>query len=226
MRVIEYGCGLGVGDQSLGQLGDLVVTDIYKDPLLNLPPGVEFRIADIHQTDFKDDEFDVLVSNQVLEYLDVKKAFQEMKRIGKENAYYVFSVPTATWLILSISGQIFKKFENMYTKIKRRFRKVSERALNEPNRFSVVKTKHRSNRWLSKFAIRGHGYQPDFFKCLKSWRVGNWEKMLLSNGFVIVRRTPLLTYSSSNLPIIPTNRFLAKLVLSASYLFICKKSTQ
>ena len=79
LQVMEYGCGPGVGVQSLSQLGDLLLTDIYRDPSLDLPDGVEFRIADIHETDFKDGEFDVLVSNQVLEYLDLKKAFQEMK---------------------------------------------------------------------------------------------------------------------------------------------------
>ena len=48
LRLLEFGCGPSDGARYLYQLGDLVVTDIYQDPLLNLPVGVEFEIADIH----------------------------------------------------------------------------------------------------------------------------------------------------------------------------------
>lgn len=225
LRILEFGSGPSSGAQYLCQLGDLVVTDIYTHPLLNLPLGVEFRIADIHKTDFKDCEFDILVSNQVLEHLeDMKKAFQEMKRIGKENAYYVFGVPTATWLILTIPGQILKKLENISARMKDRFGRVSEATVGNPCRISTEKPKHVKKRRLSKFTIGGHGCYHRFFECLKAFRVRNWERVLLSNGFGIVGKSPLLTYGSTHLPIIPINRFLARIGLSSSYLFICKKS--
>jgi len=224
LKILEFGSGAGAGAQYLCQLGDVVATDIYRHRLLELPAGVDFRIADIHNTDFKDNEFDILVSNQVLEYLDLPRAFREMKRIGNEDALYAFSVPTSTWLILSVFGGVLKKFENLFCRIEHKLRKSDEERLNEPSEASAGERIQSKSNWLSKFAICGHGYQPGFFKCLKSWRVGSWRKMLESNGFVIVSKMPLLFYGSSNFPIIPANRFLTKLGLSSSFLFICRES--
>jgi len=147
-----------------------------------------------------------------------------MKRIAKENAYYAFAVPTATWLVLSVPGQLLKKIQNVYTKVQGRFGKRIETRSGEPGEASADEEPQPKNDWLSKFAIRGHGYQPGFFKCLRSWGVGSWEKTLSSNGFTVVRKAPLLTYGSSNLPVIPPNRFLAELGLSSSFLFICREA--
>jgi SAM-dependent methyltransferase len=227
LRVLEFGSGPSGGAQYLCQIGDIVVTDIYEHPLLNLPPGVEFRIADIQKTDFSNGEFDILVSNQVLEHLkDLRKAFREMKRIGKENAYYAFGVPTATWLILTIPGQIFKKFENISMRIKAMFGKPNEAwpSESDESEASADEETQSKNSWLSKFMIYGHGCYPCFFQCLKFFRIRNWEKIIVDNGLEIVKRIPLLTYGSSHFSIIPMNRFLAKCGLSSSYLFICKKS--
>jgi len=57
LKILEFGAGAGVGAQCLCQLGDLVVTDISRRLLLDLPAGVDFRVTDIHDTDFNDNEF-------------------------------------------------------------------------------------------------------------------------------------------------------------------------
>ena len=80
LKLLEFGSGPASGAEYLCQLGKLVASDIYEPPFLNLPAGVEFKIVDIHRTNFDDGEFDILISNQVLEYLDLQKAFKEMKK--------------------------------------------------------------------------------------------------------------------------------------------------
>lgn len=224
LRVLEFGCGSCEGAQHLCQFGNLVVTDIYRHPLLNLPPGLDFRIVDIHETDFKDNEFDILVSSQVLEHLEnLEKAFREMRRIAKENAYYVFAIPTTFWLVLSIPGQIFKRVENIATRIKARNPKSKEAMDNRPGRVSTEEPDNAKNGWLSKFAIHGHACYPGFFECFKAFRIRNWRNVLSLNGLEVVKEAPLLNYTGY-VPFIPPNRFLAKLGFASSYLFICKEA--
>jgi SAM-dependent methyltransferase len=220
LRVLEFGSGPSGGAEFLVDLGYLVVTDVYKHPLLRLPLNVKFKIADIHKTDFKEGEFDVLVSNQVIEHLEkLDEAFVEMKRIAKPDAYFVFGVPTAVWLLLTIPGQIFRKFENIYSRISGK----SPKETSSDTAQNAIYENKQKQRW-SRFVLKGHGCYHGFFECLKMFMVNNWRRILILNGFKIISSEPLLCYGSSHLPIVPTNRILAKMGLSSSYLFICRKA--
>lgn len=226
LQIMEYGCGQGYGFRSLTQLGSLVATDLQMHPHLVLPPEIEFIITDIHCTDFPDSRFDVLVSNQVLEYLDEEKAFAEMKRLGSQDAYYAFAVPTSFWLIVSQSGNILRSIANGIERAKRETSRGYSFPSSCSSNAAARPDKKERSKWIDKFFIfRGHGRKPDFFDCLKSWKIGSWEKLLHNNGFTIVSRTPLLTYASSVFPFIPANRWMAKMGLSSSFLFICQKAS-
>jgi SAM-dependent methyltransferase len=221
LQILEFGCGAAYGAQYLRQLGNLTTTDIYRSPLLELPPGTAFRIADIHQTDFENNQFDILVSNSVLQYLDFERAFKEMKRIGKQNAYYAFSVPTATWLVLAMPAKVFKKLGNICARARSRLQDQTVPASSVS--VSEAQPGDMKRNWFGKFALGGHGRYGRFFEAFRGLRVRNWRRILLSHGFEIIRETPLLAYSDSELPMIPPNRFLTKLGLASSYLFVCTK---
>jgi SAM-dependent methyltransferase len=221
LRVLEFGCGVSAGASSLLELGDLTVSDLYRDPLLQLPTPVRFVQQDIHHTSFADGEFDLVVSNQVLEYLDPERAFTELKRITKPAGYFVFAVPTATWLALTVPGQIVMKLDNVC----RRFYTKPEIGSSAVNLAELTRRPNNGEpkkRWLAKFALAGHGRFTGFLDCWNYFRVSNWRTMLQSNGFLIAVEEPLLAYGSSWLPLFPTSRVVARLGFSASYLFICK----
>jgi len=224
LRVLEFGCGPGTGAEYLCQFGNVTLTDIRRNSSLVLPLGVEFKIEDIHQTDFSDNEFDIIVSSHVLPYLDMPRACQEMKRIGKENAYYAFSVPTTTWLLLSIPAMVFKKFENVYNRIRGGPTRSNKTA---DSSFGCRTVSTRNSRllekgWLHRFVLGALCY-PCFLDAFKGLRVKNWRNILLSNGFTIVKEIPLLTYGDSDVPIITPIRFPARLGVASSYLFVCRK---
>lgn len=225
IRILEFGSGPAGGIEYLSPIGHLVITDIHEHPLLNIPYNVKFKIADIHKTDFKNHEFDLLVSNQVIEHLEnLEVAFSEMKRIAKPDAYFVFGVPTATWLVLTVPGQLFKKIENLRSRLSKI---ISSHAQHRNNASQNIDCKKQENSIKkNKFALGGHGCYPGFIECYKAFKIKSWRKKLISNGFTIIKSEPLLSYGSSHLPIIPTNRILAKLGLSSSYCFICQKSIQ
>lgn len=233
LRILEYGCGPSGGAEYLCEIGDLIVSDIYQHTKLSLPPQVRFEIADIHKTDFKDHEFDLLVSNQVIEHLCVEVAFQEMLRITKPEGYFAFAIPTATWLVLSIPGQIVKKVENVIDRIRSKvFNQPSEVDLDEQN-IQLALSKEsvpneltlRKRTWLKRISLEGHGCYPRFMECFRSFRVKTWRNLLIENGFSIVSTAPLLTYGSSHFPMFPANHFMARHGFSSSYLFICKNAT-
>jgi SAM-dependent methyltransferase len=221
LRILEFGCGSCESARYLCQLGHLVATDVQKNSPLYLPPTAEFRIADIHHTEFSNGQFDVLFSSQVLEHLvDLGQAFREMKRIGTRDAYYVFSIPTAIWLVLSIPAQMFNKIENMLGMIRRAWTQSKETTPHDPNGHSVRPV---GRRWLSRFYLGGHGCYPGFFECFKAFRVKNWKRVLALNGLEVIAEAPLLTYADSDVPFFPPNRLLAQLGFASSYLFVCRK---
>jgi len=220
LKILEFGCGPGGGIEHLRKLGQLCLIDINKNKRLTVPADVKFFVADIRRTDFGDGEFDIVVSNQVLEYLGPKDAaFSEMKRIAKPDAYFVFSVPTAVWLILATPGQIQKKVANVLVSML----KTNKNGERTKSNASGGACRRQEAGFLNKFAVTGHGFNPQYSYCLREWRKRNWAKTLSSNDFEIVYKAPLLSYGSSHLPLIPPNRLMARLGLSSSYLFICKK---
>ncbi|MBI5197022.1 MAG: class I SAM-dependent methyltransferase [Nitrospirae bacterium] len=244
MNILEFGCGPSGGAHFLSKLGSLTASDVYRHHLLSLPANVEFIISDIHKTEFLNNYFDILVSNQVLEHIErLDIAFTEMQRITKPDGYFFFSIPTATWLILTIPGQLFKKLENILEKHGYHKRKKDEAYDENHQKSSNENTdeidssssaiehdasesihKQKKSIWR-KLSLEGHGCYPGFIECFRFFRIKNWRKTLLSNGFAIIDEMPLITYGSSHFPLIPTNRIMAKWGLSSSYLFVCKHQT-
>ena len=220
-RILEFGCGPAGAARALSVLGELTVSDVYRHPLLDLPDGVMFVEADIHQTSFRTGDFDLLVSNHVIEHVtDLPRAFAEMRRIAKPDALFAFCVPTSTWLLLSVPGQLWKKAENVWERVNRR---GPDRQYDPAVREEDQNNQKRSQGILSKFRIEGHGCYPGFVQSLRTFRVARWRTFLLDNGFRVVREEPLLCFASSHWPILPVNRCLAKIGLASSYLFILSR---
>lgn len=220
IRILEFGCGRAIAADLLSEMGSLVESDIYKDAHLALPPEVPFVLCSITETPFVNREFDVLVSNQVVEHIsDLPKAFLEMRRIGKADALFVFAVPTPVWLVLSIPGKVWDKVENVCSRLLRLRHTQND---TEPERLkSVARNELRRGIWR-RLVLHGHGAYPTFIGALLSFRPKSWRGVFSSHGFTVVREAPLLCYSSSRWPIIPTNRTLARLGLASSYLWILR----
>jgi hypothetical protein len=126
-------------------------------------------------------------------------------------------------LILSIPGQIWKKAENLHARLTSKRSKVDgnpEGADGPPSGSSA------SPSWWQKWALHGHGCYPGFRECLAAFRVKRWRERLRARGFTVVKACPLLCYGSSHMPLIPTNRVLARLGLASSYLFLAHAEPQ
>jgi len=213
-RILEFGSGDGYQVPYLRKLGDVVASDIYQGGAARERfPDVDFVICDIGKSPFDSGNFDLVFANHVLEHIDeAPKAFAELRRIGKRDCIYAFTVPTDTWLWLSLPAQFYNGLRKLFN------RKTGDRK-GVDNRTKVAL----EIKGWRRFFPRGHGWRKGFFDCLDSFRLKSWQSLFAQNDFEVIEIAPLLLYSPSEFPIVPTTRFLAKRGMCSSAMFIMRK---
>ena len=213
-RILEFGSGDGYQIPYLKRLGTLVSSDIYKrGEIAKNHPDIEFVACDIANTPFPSENFDLIFSSHVLEHIkDIPNAFAELKRIGGKECVYAFTVPTSTWLLLSIPAQCCNRIRRLL------------------NREPVIKADKRKRegkgdpKGFKNFFPVGHGWRNNFFECLNAFKIKNWQGLFVENGFDVIKRIPLLLYAPSEFPIIPTTSFLTRYGICSSAMFILRKA--
>jgi len=233
LKILEFGSGDGYQIPHLKQLGSVIASDIYpvrdikdtqskseisngvyKSDEINRYPDTGFVFCDIRNAPFALSSFGLVFSNHVLEHIrEIKLAFAELKRIGRSDCIYAFTVPTNIWLLLSIPAQC-------YNMLRRILNKEPKNKASRRQRETDVEI-----RGWRRFLPVGHGWQKNFLHCFNSFRIKNWQKLFTENGFTIVERVPLLLYAPSEFPIVPTSKFLVKQGICSSVMFILKKAT-
>lgn len=217
-RMLEFGCGPAPGAGVLSDLGDLVVSDIYRDERLRLPDDVAFVLCDIRDTPFEDGQFNVVVCNGVLECIDdVPTAFREIRRIASDDAFFVFGVTTPVYVLLSVPGKLWMKAANLAARIRRALT-----AAKAPPPDGAAPSGASVGGLLRRFGLGGPGIYHSFLSALRGLRVKRWRQLFRTNGFRVVREEPLLCYGASRWPFIPDNRILARAGVASSRLFILK----
>lgn len=212
-RILEFGSGDGYQIPYLRKLGNVIASDIYQSENIQKHcPDIDFVICNIKNAPFVSGSFDLVFANHVLEHIDnISDAFAELKRVGSNDCIYAFAVPTSLWLLLSVPAQFRNGLLKLYNRLLRR--KISK-----PKGHSGAGIKG----WRA-FLPRGHGWRKNFFDCFNSFKMKNWHSLFYENGFKIVKVAPLLLYAPSELPIVPTTRFLVNQGIYSSAIFITRK---
>jgi SAM-dependent methyltransferase len=103
-RVLDVGCGTGRTTAPLTERGfDVVGIDISErmiERARTLLPDVEFRVGDVTDLDFDDDEFDyALFAHNGLDYVhparERRRALRELRRVVRPGGVVVFSTHNA-----------------------------------------------------------------------------------------------------------------------------------
>lgn len=221
LRILEFGCGAGYQTLQLQSLGNVIATDVYTHPAVGSAMRFPFVQCSIDRAPFPTGFFDMIFSNHVIEHLpNLADAFSEMKRIAAPHCHLVFAVPTATWMALSIPSTYARKLAGILRRVTAPFRKTEActagaRPGNTPRAIT-----DRPSPWFAKLLPSGHGEYPRFLQAFLHFRVVQWKRTFEAHGLRIRSATPLLSYSSSYLPIVPPNRMLARAGLPSSMLFI------
>lgn len=95
-RVLEIGTGTGYGIEHIAPVADSFITlDKYRSAEVDsLPEGVEFVEAKVPPLPFADEEFDCVVSFQVIEHIKHDRAFvEEVRRVLKAGGRFIVSTP-------------------------------------------------------------------------------------------------------------------------------------
>lgn len=232
-EILEFGCGEGFQIPYLKSIGNVVASDIYRNENIKGIEDLEFVECGIGKTPFENNRFDVIFSSQVIEHIeDLNEAFSELLRIGKSECIYAFTVPTSTWLLISFPikyiGKLFKILNLMYEYTSKKKTDINVKT----NSNDEKHTKRSIDKYsfinkiskVLKYLIfpGGHGAFGGFATCYKMFKIKNWEKMFIKNGFIILQTKPLLLYAPSEMPYIPTTTCFNKYNICSSVLFILK----
>ncbi|MBM4263279.1 MAG: class I SAM-dependent methyltransferase [Deltaproteobacteria bacterium] len=204
LNILEFGSGDGFQIPYLKKIGNVIGSDIYTSDGVKKLPGAQFVECSIAETPFAAEQFDIIFSNHVIPDLDdALAAFREIRRIGKPNCLYAFSVPTALWLLLSLPAQYYNKARGMG----RSFATDSK----------IMK--------LVRLALpEGRGCHASFIASYRSFTIKGWRRLFHENGFRVVEEKPLLLYGPSEWPVVPTSQSTTR--VCSSMLFLLNKSGQ
>ncbi len=226
-NILEFGCADGFQIPGLLKIGNVEASDIgtgIRDDIRNMD-NVNFTECSITNTPYATNQFDILFSNQVIEHIeDLNQGFGEMKRIGKSDCLYAFTVPTNVWLLLSIPASYLSKFRKHVLKIDKKH-KSSRSSVNNNNNNKRKKKRGIFNKLARVISPSGHGVpgEKGFLGCYRYFKIKSWQKLFTDNGFSIIEIHPLLLYAPSSWPIVPTTKKLSRFNVCSSVLFIMNK---
>ena len=227
VNILEFGSGDGFQIPYLQKIGPVVASDVYTSKNIKNMKNVNFTKCSITNTPFNKEQFDIIFSNHVFEHIEDKSmAFDELKRIGKPNCLYAFSVPTNIWLLLSIPAQYFNKLMTIVRKLSYMLtnNKIEKSIQNDNDGSCHMKTKKRKiNKLLDLICPSEHGAYSGFVDCYRSFKTKKWRQLFFNNKFTIIKIQPLLLYAPSEFPIMPTTKLFNKLNVYSSVLFLMKK---
>jgi 2-polyprenyl-3-methyl-5-hydroxy-6-metoxy-1,4-benzoquinol methylase len=100
-KLLEYGCGSGNNSNKWLKLGAKVTgIDISEEGIkkakksnCNSKYNADYYVMDAENTEFNKNSFDIVVGSGILHHLDLKKCYQELSRICKDNGHIVFQEP-------------------------------------------------------------------------------------------------------------------------------------
>jgi ubiquinone/menaquinone biosynthesis C-methylase UbiE len=93
LKMLDIGCGSGVVSSFLGKISKYVWAVDVKDERI-IKKGFKFKKVKDEKLPFKDDSFDIIISNFVIEHLNDKNMhIKEIKRVLKKEGICYLSAP-------------------------------------------------------------------------------------------------------------------------------------
>jgi SAM-dependent methyltransferase len=227
LNILEFGCGNGFQIPYFRELGKVTGTDIFIDRTKGGSSNSDMVECNISKAPFGDDRFDLIVSNHVIEHIrELDKAFKELKRIGKKDCIYAFSVPTNIWLLTSLPAQYLQKVRAAVKQIKVLFGHRHD----DTGQERMIDRSSGADKKLSPLAMifdkiipHGHGRIRAFSECYHFFKIKSWRHLFEKNGFNVLSEKALLLYAPSEWPIIPILKVKEASQICSSVVFLMQK---
>lgn len=116
-HLLEYGCGTGSGSLKWLQAGArLTGIDISSEGIRKARENIqksgfraEYFVMNAENTDFPQNNFDIVVGTGILHHLDLKLAYSELSRILKADGHIIFSEPMGHNPVINLYRKITPK---------------------------------------------------------------------------------------------------------------------
>ncbi|MFC1808253.1 class I SAM-dependent methyltransferase [Candidatus Omnitrophota bacterium] len=98
-KVLEVGCGIGIFTKELASTGARIVAIDISPHLIERAKrdvkddNIEFKICDVDNLPFKNEEFDVVLGTNVLHHLDIYTAIRQIYRVLEKGGKIIFTEP-------------------------------------------------------------------------------------------------------------------------------------
>lgn len=227
LNILEVGAGACDQIEHLEKIGRVTATDIYTHERIKNRP-ISFIECSITSTPFQDGSFDMIYANHVIAHIgekqphNLKKAFEEMRRIGTQDCLYTFTVPTPLWLWLSIFAHYYVMVKGLFRRLGLQKPTSQSNTKPTPTSDNEVQSTRRLN-WYQLLLPRGLGTFRTFCQANKGFRSQSWEQLFNQHGLKLISQYPLAVYSASEFPVVPTTRWFNRFNIASSRLFILQK---
>jgi len=121
-KVLDIGCGKGLIAKNLGKYCKEIISVDVKDKRLD-KEGYKFELVKDEKLPFKDNSFDIVISNQVIEHVnDQNIHINEIYRVLKNGGICYLATPNRYWPIephyyLPFLGMLPSKIADFYLRI-------------------------------------------------------------------------------------------------------------
>lgn len=113
LKILDAGCGTGLFTKKLGKFGDVIGVDASAEALkFARKRGIKVKKALITKLPFKDNTFDLIVSNDVICHKSIKsdqKAINELSRVLAPGGLLLLKLPAFNWLKGAHDARVFTK---------------------------------------------------------------------------------------------------------------------
>lgn len=224
-KVLELGCGTGIQTILLASRADQVIATDYTSERFpdNLPSNVQFMAMDAQNLrQFKDGEFDLVFSSNLLEHLpQVDSCLAECRRVLARGGIAIHTVPNNLWKLFYLLLYYPSLMRTACTKLCGRF-VMSDRTshLQQTRALNDNLRDVRRLRWTRHLFPSPHGISSSHWREWFAWRERTWCQRFEHAGFQLDSIARLPFYYGHDIFIRSIHRAGNRLGLSASTAYI------
>lgn len=223
LHILEIGGRDGYQANIISKKGHSV-TSIDINPIY--PQFHTVQKGTINQLDFKENSFDIIYSSNMLQELqDIEEAFNEIKRVLKEDGLIIHIVPTTWWSLITNFWHYCKipKYLIKSNKFKRIFNSNLKKVDIKQNSKPKSSTKN-----LKQLFLHPLGANASFIHEIIYFSKIYWKKLFEKNGFKVIeqKNCPYFysAYSVFKFKFLKARTILSKVGITSCYCYVMKKS--
>lgn len=229
LKILEIGGGDGYIASIFSEYGyDITSIDIQP----RYPTSFPVQKMNADYLIFPENTFDVIFSSNVLEHIkDLPLVINEMKKVAKKDALFIFVLPTPAWRLITSVYYILRLFRIIFLKLLNYIFRKRPGAIITNNSFHDNPVEIKKVTFFEKIKqliLHPHGEYPSFLHEIYYFSYFRWKLLFKKNCLNIVsyKKGPLF-YSGVSVfkfRLIKVRKFLAEYFFSSGHIYLLKSN--